>query len=362
MNKNVIIGVIVALVVIIGGYFLLKNNPGQPVETATTTTTTVTTTTTTVVAGAPVVETSTIVGASNSTAIVQGQVNPNGASTVYWFEYGETAGLGTQSAFQAIGSGYTLLPATGYITGLKANTVYYFRLSARNGLGTVNGATYSFKTNSNPPVQGVVPTVNTNSATQVLNTTANVNGKVNPNGVASVYWFEYGKDNSFGNITQVKSAGNGTALTSVSEGLTGLEPLTTYYFRINAQNQYGTINGQTLSFTTTGPAVPPVPGQPTMNTNPATNITTNGATLNGTVNPNGAQTTFWFEYGTDSLLGSLIGTGTTHQTIAAGTSPISVNASIFGLSTSTKYYYRIVGSNQYGTVRGDIVLFRTKTQ
>src|SRR5438105_1702035 len=73
---------------------------------------------------APVVETDQNVVPSSSTGLVNGHVKPNGAATTYWFEYGETTAFGHQSVKQAIGSGYTLLPTPGYITGLKANTQY----------------------------------------------------------------------------------------------------------------------------------------------------------------------------------------------------------------------------------------------
>jgi hypothetical protein len=77
---------------------------------------------------APVVVTGTNPAVSSSTAIVTGQVKPNGAFTTYWFEYGETTALGSRTVSQQIGSGYALLSTPAFITGLKANTLYYFRL------------------------------------------------------------------------------------------------------------------------------------------------------------------------------------------------------------------------------------------
>jgi uncharacterized surface protein with fasciclin (FAS1) repeats len=92
-----------------------------------------------------------------------------------------------------------------------------------------------------------------------------------------------------------------------------------------------------------------VPGDtPQVTTGSATNITTNAATLNGTVNANGLSTTVWFQYGATS--GSY-GSTTSAQTVG-GTSSTPASASINGLSAGVKYYYRIVAQNSVGTSYG----------
>lgn len=368
ISKNTIIGLLIVAIVLVGGYFLLKdknveitdNEPSTSQTENTTTTkveTTTTTTTTAPTPNAPTVQTSESVSASSSTAIVSGQVKPNGASTTYWFEYGETTALGSRTVSQAIGSGYSQISTPAYITGLKANTLYHFRLSASNRLATTNGVTFNFRTNDTPPPRGIAPTTRTNSATDISRTTANLNGQVNPNGYATTYWFEYGTENTFGSITALQSAGNGTALSQVSVSASGLAPLTKYYFRLNAQNQFGTINGSIMSFVTKGPAAP---SSPIVNTNGATNISDSSARLNGSINPNGSETTYWFEYSQDSLLASLIGSGTSAKIVSSGNNTVNVQADVSNLNSDAKYYYRLVGRNQYGTTLGDIMSFKTK--
>ncbi len=360
MNKNTLIGLLIAVVVLGGGYLLLKKNSMPTVVNQTSTSSTTQTpasTPATSVAGAPEAVTGTSASTSSSTAVVTGQVKPDGAATTYWFDYGETTAFGTRSTEQAVGSGYSLISTPAYVTGLKANTLYYFRLSARNRFATVNGATYSFMTNNNPPPQGLAPTAHTTSASNVSRTAVNLNGQVNPNGSSTIFWFEYGKDAGLGSVTTLQSIGSGTAASSVSVPVSNLDPLTKYYFRLNTQNQYGTVNGVTMSFTTTGPSAP---SQPSIDTTSATDVSAGGAQFNGRVNPNGAETTYWFEYGSDSLLSILIGSGTNPQTVAAGTDSVKVEASVTGLQSNTNYYYRLVGRNAYGTVRGDIVSFKTR--
>ena len=362
MNQNVIIGIVVVLVLLGGGYFLLNMNPATDGTTATTTPPITTDDNTTTpppaqpTRGVPSVVTDSGAAPSNSTAVVTGKVTPNGVPTTYWYEYGETTALGARTASQGIGSGWSAIPSPGYITGLRANTPYYFRLSAQNAYGTVNGSIYSFSTNSNPPPAGNAPSVSANAATDVERTTATLNARVNPRGSQTTYWFEYGTDANFGSITSFQSAGSGTALIGVSASLSGLSPATKYFFRVNAQNQFGTVNGPTQNFTTKGPAT----AAPAATTRAATNVEATTATLRGIVDPNGLETTYWFEYSSDSLLGSLLLRTTARVSAGAGTNPDSVEADVTGLNANTTYYFRIVAQNNQGTVRGDKLSFKTK--
>ena len=355
-----------AIIIIIGGgYLLLRNTsstPTTPATTAPTTDTTMPATSTAPAApltlSAPTVVTSPNTTVSSSSAFVTGQVVPNGVSTTYWFEYGETSSFTNRSASQEIGSGFAAIATPAFIIGLKSNTLYYYRLMASNNLGTVYGTNYTFTTNSNPAPQASAPTASTNSASSVTRASATLNATVNPKGFETNYWFEYGTDSKLGNTTSIVSINdNLTSSQSVTSSLTGLQPLTKYYFRINAQNEFGTVNGSTLSFTTPGPANP---GAPTVTINSATGVTSSSANLNGRINPNGADTTYWFEYGTDSLLSNIIGSGTAQEVINAGTNTVSVQANINSLSNDTRYYYHLVGTNQYGTVNSAILSFTTR--
>ena len=366
MNNNLIIGILVAIVLLGVGYLLWgASGGGGSVATSTSPTTytppnsnpTPTPNNPGPRADAPSVVTNSSVAPSNSTAVVTGRVTPNGAQTTYWYEYGRDTSLGNRTSAQAIGSGFTSIPSPGYITGLQANTLYYFRLSAQNAYGTTNGTTYSFSTNNNPPPPSLSPSVSTNAATDVARTSATLNAHVNPRGTATTFWFEYGGNTNLGNITALSDAGSGSVSEGVSAALTGLNPSTKYYFRVNAQNQFGTVSGAIQSFTTKGP---PSPGAPSVDTTSATNVATSTATLNGRVSPNGAQTSYWFEYGEDSLLGRILGTVTASQDISADASTLTVSATATGLNDNTRYFYRLVASNSYGTARGDIVNFKTR--
>jgi len=96
---------------------------------------------------------------------------------------------------------------------------------------------------------------------------------------------------------------------------------------------------------------------PTVTTGSATSVTSSSATLNGTVNPNGSSTTYYFQYGTSTSYGS----STTSTSAGSGTSDVSVDASISGRSSNTTYHYRLVATNSAGTSYGDDQSFTTDT-
>ncbi|MGH7175132.1 MAG: hypothetical protein ACREGR_02105, partial [Minisyncoccia bacterium] len=297
-----------------------------------------------------------LVTVSNSTAAVTGTVTPNGAQTTYWYDYGLSNTLGLRTSAQGIGSGFIATRAPAFITGLSANTTYYYRIEAENAYGTVTGDIASFTTNSNPPPSGQAPAARSGSASNISRTSANLSATVNPHGSDATVWFEYGPSSSLGYVTSFQDAGSGTSNTSLSVALSGLQPSTTYYFRIDAQNVYGTVSSALATFTTTGPATPAAPA---VSTAAATSITSSSASLNGLVNPDGNGTTYWFEYGTNSLLGNVLGTATASSDAGSGTTAENESTPITGLARGVTYYYRIVARNDYGTVYGDSMTFKT---
>ncbi len=278
-------------------------------------------------------------------------VNPNGLSTDAWFEWGTTANLGSIAGSQFLGSGTVNTSLFVALNFLQTNTTYYFRAVARNSHGTSVGSILSFTTSLNS--QGVLPSVTTNSATGVSQSSAVLNGSVNPNNSFTTAWFEWGSSSSLGNTTGTQSIGNSNSHTPLSFGLTGLSSNTTYYFRVVAQNNSGTVQGSILSFTTQGDNSGN--GAPFVSTNFANVVSQNSATLNGSVNPNGGYTTTWFEYGPSPSLGSSIG----FQAVGSGQSTQSFSSTLSGLFGNTTYYFRAVGQNSSGTSYGTILNFAT---
>ncbi len=89
----------------------------------------------------------------------------------------------------------------------------------------------------------------------------------------------------------------------------------------------------------------------------ATSVDQNGATLNGSMNPNGIDASAWFEYGTDSDL--LTYTSTSEQTIGPGIIEVPVAQYVSGLAGGTTYYYRVCGRNENGSAQSAIISFTT---
>ena len=112
---------------------------------------------------------------------------------------------------------------------------------------------------------------------------------------------------------------------------------------------YGTSDPKLCYFTSTSGS------SPTVTTGSATSLNSTSATLNGTVNPKGVSTTYYFEYGTTTSYG----TSTTSTSAGSGTSAVSVSASISGLTSDTTYHYRLAAVNSMGTSYGDDKTFST---
>ncbi len=212
---------------------------------------TVTTTQTAPQGSAPVATTEATSGLARTTALLNGHIDPNGAQTTYWFEYGLTQSFGNATAFGNAGNGSDNLAVSIQAGSLTAATKYFYRLNAQNVHGMVSGVTLSFTTLG--PAAAGLPTVNTTAATNVATTTATLNGRVNPHNAASTYWFEYGTSPTLASILGTVSATQtlpSEATTNVSVNIAGLNTNTKYYFRAVARNPEGTVVSDPVSFTT----------------------------------------------------------------------------------------------------------------
>lgn len=368
MNRNnVIVTIIVVIIAIAGISYFVMNKDTAPTTTNVNTNieqvpSNNNTPATNKEPGVPSVTTKAPTYRSQSTAVLDGSINPNGVQTSYWYEYGLTNALGSMSPQQLIGGGYLTYPAPALISGLSSNTNYYFRIAGQNQYGKVYGGIETFKTTTTPPIVYVPPKAETKNASNIGQTFSTLNGTTTPNGVMTFYWFEYGISPGLGSTTAVNSAGAGTSSLPVSASISGLLPNTTYYFRFNAQNGYGTVNGNILSFTTN--PVNPLPAQsnmPTSTTDSASSISKNGATLNGQVNPNGSPATYYFEYGKATLFGLFsLDQKTNTKSLSSGIASVSVSSNVSGLDADSTYYYRLVSTNPNGTSNGGIFSFTTK--
>jgi len=193
-----------------------------------------------------------------------------------------------------------------------------------------------------PSALAAAPTASTGDASALTDTQATVAGTVNPRGELTSYAFQYGTTTAYGQQTALTSAGSGTADVPVRADLAGLTAGTTYHYRVIATNASGTTVGADRTFRTTGTAPPPPPA-PSATTGGA-DVNGSAATLSGSVNPNGVATSYYFEFGTTADYGQQ----TPPQGAGAGSSAVSVSASLAGLVANATYHYRLVAVGPNG--------------
>ena len=293
--------------------------------------------------GPPVVITSPATLIASFSATLNGSLDPHGLTTTVHFQYGTTISYGLTTAPQSqAGSTYRNISAN--ISGLLASTTYHFRIVATNSAGTRYGADRVFTTLSptGPPV------VTTNPANYIASFSATLNGTVDPHGLTTTVYFQYGTTNH--GLTSTTQTQSGNTYRNVGIGISGLAASTTYHFRIVATNSAGTTYGADRTFTTLSATGPPV-----VITNPATNVASFSATLNGVVDPHGLSTSMQFQYGTTTNYGL-----TTAAQSHAGSTYLNISAHISGLTTETTYHFRIVATNSAGTSYGADRAFTTQ--
>jgi uncharacterized delta-60 repeat protein len=179
-----------------------------------------------------------------TSATVSGQVNPEGLSTNYHFQYGTTTGYSGGTATLTLGAGTAAVPVSQTLSGLAPATTYHYRLVASNGDGTTDGQDMTFTTASSK-----APSVTTGKPTGVGEVSATLTGAVNASGLGTSYHFDYGTTRAYGSSTRGKST-TGSVPVAVAAHLARLKPGTTYHYRLVASNADGTSYGADRTLTT----------------------------------------------------------------------------------------------------------------
>jgi hypothetical protein len=182
----------------------------------------------------------------------------------------------------------------------------------------------------------------------VTSSSATLHGSLDPHGLTTKVYFQYGTTTSYESATPMQTQ-NGNTYQNVVANISALTSSTTYHFRIVATNNAGTVYGADRTFTTLRAT-----GLPVVTTNPATSLTSSSATLNGSLDPHGFATTVFFRWGTTTSYGH-----TTPMQSEIGNTYRNIAANISGLSTHTTYHFRIVATNNAGTRNGIDRTFRT---
>jgi hypothetical protein len=194
--------------------------------------------------GSPIVTTNPAAFIASFSATLKGSLNPDGLNTTFHFQYGTTTSYGLTTAPQTQ-TGDTSRPVSANINSLAAHTTYHFRIVASNAAGTTFGSDGTFTTL--PPTG--FPIVTTKPATNVAAFAATLNGLLDPHGLTTSVYFQYGTTTNYGRTTAVQSH-TGNTFRNIAANIGGLASNTTYHFRIVATNSVGTRMGSDRTFST----------------------------------------------------------------------------------------------------------------
>jgi DNA-binding beta-propeller fold protein YncE len=189
-------------------------------------------------------------GITQTEASVTGTFNPGGHDTHAYFEYGTAVctptSCGSSTTEIDAGSGTNPVEPTARLSALQPLRTYHYRLVVTNTSGPSYGPEGEVTTLALAPIALADPPTN------VSPNSATLTGSLNPQGVSGTYRFEYGPTTNYGTTspeTAVAAASTGVV---VGADTAGLEPNTTYHYRLVVANNGGTtiVYSSDATFTT----------------------------------------------------------------------------------------------------------------
>jgi NHL repeat len=206
---------------------------------------------------------------NGSNVTFTGTVNPGGTPDIpatYNFQYrkvGATAWITVPGSENPLGDGNAPIDVSDEVDDIEPAADYEVRLVARKAFGNPEVASAPMLFDGEPlPPEAETVTPAARSATA-----ATLAAVIEPNNRATTYRFEWGTDTTYGNVVPVPAgdAGGGFGARLVTVRIVGLEPGTTYHYRVVADN--GTeeapgdteVEGEDVSFTTR--AIAPAAGK-----------------------------------------------------------------------------------------------------
>jgi hypothetical protein len=297
-----------------------------------------------------------------TTAQVKGEVNPQGQTTSWRFQFATQADFSDAQDGPSGTAEAGAEEVKGELSGLAPNTTYHLRLLAENSDGpaeAVAASTYETE-------EVTAPVVTVEDASSVTGTSAHFEGTVDPGGADPAFdsscAFEYATQaqfeaDGFAAAAQIGCDVNpvtGSGATVVQADPTNLQPNTTYHLRLRAENLGGTTSPEADgTFVTLAIA-------PVIHHTSVLGVTSSQATLHAEISPGGAATTYRFQYMTeaafeaagDTFTGA-IQTPSLPLPGAADNADHLASATLSGLQADTSYRYQAIATNSAGSTEGD---------
>ncbi len=184
-------------------------------------------------------------------ATIAGAVTPHGpgagyppsSGTTYRVEYRKSSEASWHKYTPDIsaGPGFTSVPFSIGVNGLAPKTAYEVKVTVVKPFTASVEETESFTTLAAPPAIG------SPSASNVTLSSADLHARINPQGTATSYHFEYGPTTSYGQSTPETEIGEALEPQAVTDHVEGLQD-TTYHFRAVATNALGTVTSPDQTF------------------------------------------------------------------------------------------------------------------
>jgi hypothetical protein len=257
-----------------------------------------------------------------TSATLAGSLEPQGFTTTYYFEWGETTLYGRNSPVPfAITSGTGVVPVETKLTGLKPAVTYHYRLAASNQFGISYGGDGQFTTAG--------PGITTVPASPVSPTEETLNANIDPTKLKTRVHFDYGENTGYGKSSPEEKLGESPQ--AVKATIKELKLATTYHFRVvvSIENEKGEITsastGPDQEFTTA-----------LIESESATALSAETALLQAEINPFGKTASCQFEYGASPTYGASVPCDP-----ASSKATAVFSGHIKELAANATYHYRV---------------------
>jgi kumamolisin len=191
---------------------------------------------------APVATTLAASSVSGTSATLNSTVNPEGEITSVFFQYGTDTSYSFVTGTDTLSAGGPAVSADIGTGTLTPQTLYHYRVVAANSVSTTYGLDHTFTTLA-APVIGASPVADVGA------TDVRVTQSLDPDGVPTEYYFEYGTSPSYGSVTNPQTASGNTTI-NISSLFQNLTPNKTYYYRMVTVSAAGTYYGPQETFMT----------------------------------------------------------------------------------------------------------------